>query len=69
MDTYRLRQMSNEYRAAALLGTWAKTGRGEYTRISGEVIRKNGSAWFLDGQKYGYASLALAMQMIDTKHN
>jgi hypothetical protein len=69
MDTYRLRQMSNEYRENAIAsGTWVKTGRSEYTRATGEVVRKTGSGWLVVDRGHVFGGLSYAMRDVDSKY-
>ncbi len=66
MGTYDMRKMSNAYLANALLGTWAKTARGVYTRSTGEVVRKVNFAWETDAGRF--TGLSHAMGHVDAKY-
>jgi hypothetical protein len=62
----KLTRMAREYRQRAMLGTWCKTGRGRYERITGEIVEKQGNQWFCDG--LFWQSLWAAMSRIDYLH-
>jgi hypothetical protein len=52
----------------ALLGTWAKIGRSAYQRMTGEIVKKVGNAWAVDGAT-AYQTRAAAFSAVDWTHN
>lgn len=56
-------KMAREYKQDALLGTWAKTGRSEYTRCTGEVVKKSNRQWVTG--KLAFQSAYAAMSFVD----
>lgn len=64
--TADLQKHAREYLKSALMGTWAKTGRGVYQRSTGEIVASVGSCWA--GGGHHWQSLYAAMSAIDYKH-
>lgn len=65
----RRQQFARDYLQQALLGTWAKTGKSEYRRVSGEIVKKVSQRWH--GADLCWQSAYAAMSHIDylnTRH-
>lgn len=63
-----IRKMQRDYLSSALLGSWAKAGKGKYQRCTGEVVTKSSQGWSLNGDKYVYRSAWACMSAVDHKY-
>lgn len=58
--THTMQRFARQYMQQALLGTWAKSGKGEYRRCTGEIVRRRGSSWEACGLVWQSAYAAMS---------
>lgn len=67
MNSAQMQTQGREYTASMLAGgQWAKTGKHEYTRVTGEVVTKTRQGWQWGNKVWGAACHAL--YAVETKY-